>query len=598
MPLHLIDPDKDLVDEVGRFVQAEGVLTQNPLDPNSPESNLTIIFDGLDELASQGKAAAETARGFVREVEKTLERRNLQSTRLRILISGREVVIQENESEFRRNRQILFLLPYALSEGDRQDYQDAGNLLKTDLRRQWWQAYARLTGKDFDGLPSQLARGDLDEITAQPLLNFLLALSFTRGKVNFEQDVNLNLIYADLVDAVYERGYEKRRPYVPIRQMKFDGFSRVLEEIGLASWHGDGRTTTVREIEEHCKVSEVGKLLDVFQEGAKAGITRLLAAFFFRQYGVRASGDPTFVFTHKSFGENLTARRIVRGVIKIVRELQLRDEDPDQGWDEKEALKYWVQLCGPSAMTGYLLDFIRNEIQLRSVDEISSWQQFLIRLFNYMLRHGMPMEQTGVTPFSQAMFQSRNAEESLLAVLNACAQRTEQISAINPPSPTAFGAWFKRIQGQRTGAESAMAAQCLSYLDLSRSVLFAADLWRANLTSSKLNSVVASYANLREAFLTGADLTFALLVSANLGSADLGGVHLESANLRGAYLGSANLRGANLRDASLRGANLKHAKLEGANLEGALGIELAQAAQQAETYEASPPTAPTPVVRD
>jgi hypothetical protein len=62
VPLHLIDASKDLVDEVGRFIKDEGVLIQNPLDPESPEPNLLIIFDGLDELASQGRASAETAR--------------------------------------------------------------------------------------------------------------------------------------------------------------------------------------------------------------------------------------------------------------------------------------------------------------------------------------------------------------------------------------------------------------------------------------------------------------------------------------------------------------------------------------------------------
>ncbi len=36
VPLHLIDPSKDLVDEVARFVRDEG-LTQNPLDPEFPE---------------------------------------------------------------------------------------------------------------------------------------------------------------------------------------------------------------------------------------------------------------------------------------------------------------------------------------------------------------------------------------------------------------------------------------------------------------------------------------------------------------------------------------------------------------------------------
>lgn len=112
IPLHLFDPSKELVDEVGRFVRDEGVLRQNPLDPDSPEPNLLIIFDGLDELASQGKATAETARAFIGEVERVVSRRNTREVNLRVLISGRELVVQENECEFRRPRQILNILPY------------------------------------------------------------------------------------------------------------------------------------------------------------------------------------------------------------------------------------------------------------------------------------------------------------------------------------------------------------------------------------------------------------------------------------------------------------------------------------------------------
>ena len=217
VPLHLIDPTKSLLDEVGRFVKDEGVLLQNPLDTESPEPNLLIIFDGLDELASQGKAAAETARAFVREVERTVEKRNLQSVLLRGLISGRELVVQENESEFRRPRQILTLLPYFIAkeerghylpETSREEYRDPSKLLEKDLRNNWWKNYGALTGKSFDGLPKEIIHPDLDEITAQPLLNYLVALSFTRGKLDFSSDINLNSIYSDLVAAVHERGYE------------------------------------------------------------------------------------------------------------------------------------------------------------------------------------------------------------------------------------------------------------------------------------------------------------------------------------------------------------------------------------------------------
>ncbi len=540
VPLHLIDPSKDLVDEVGRFVKDEGALLQNPLDSESPEPHLLIIFDGLDELASQGKAAAETARAFVREVERTVEKRNLQSVNLRVLISGRELVVQENESEFRRVRQILTLLPYYVPrppEHERhlvrnsEEYHDPKKLLKHDLRQQWWKNYGALTGKGYKGLPKDLSRDDLDEITAQPLLNYLVALSFTRDKLDFTKDINLNSVYADLVAAVHERGYEKHRPYGPTRHMKPGDFSRVLEEIGLAAWHGDGRTTTVREIEEHCRASGVGALLDVFQDGAKAGVTRLLAAFFFRQYGQLASGDKTFVFTHKSFGEYLTARRIVRATERVIRETECRTNNPDGGWDERDALKHWAQICGPSVISRYLHVFLLNEMKLRPASELAQWQHRVAKLFGYMLRHGMPMEQLQLARFEEMLFQSRNSEEALLVVLNACARVTEQVSVIEYPHPTVFGAWFKRIQGQRTGAESILGADCLSFLDLGVSYLDMGDFYNANFRSTKFQHVNAHFACFARANLSNADLRGGIFQQANLERANLQGANLQGAKL-------------------------------------------------------------------
>lgn len=181
------------------------------------------------------------------------------------------------------------------------------------------------------------------------------------------------------------------------------------------------------EIEDHCRASGLGSLLDVFQEGAKAGVTRLLAAFFFKQYGQRPSGDPTFVFTHKSFGEYLTARRVVRAMERIIKELERRAASPDEGWDEREALKQWAIITGPSAITHYLRSFLLNELRLRLVEEVAQWQQCLANLFSYMLLHGMPMEQLRLATFQAALFQSRNAEEALLVSLNACALTTKQL---------------------------------------------------------------------------------------------------------------------------------------------------------------------------
>jgi hypothetical protein len=68
----------------------------------------------------------------------------------------------------------------------------------------------------------------------------------------------------------------------------------------------------------------------------------LLTAFYFRQSGHDHSGDKTFEFTHKSFGEYLTARRIVQEVQYIHRKLEDRYNDPYEDWDERRALHRWV----------------------------------------------------------------------------------------------------------------------------------------------------------------------------------------------------------------------------------------------------------------
>jgi uncharacterized protein YjbI with pentapeptide repeats len=575
VPLHLIDVSKDLVEEVGRFVSEDGVLLGNPLDHESPDPNLLVIFDGLDELASQGKGAADVARGFVREVEKTVERRNQQVVRLRVLLSGRELVVQENEAEFRRERQILNLLPYftplsAEYENDVvvQDgieYKDSAKLLQRDARQEWWKNYGVLTGKNFERLPDELNRDDLTEITAQPLLNYLVALSFTRDKLDFSKDINLNSIYADLVAAVHERGYEKRRAYGPIRHMSLNEFTRVLEEIGLAAWHGDGRTTTVREIEEHCKASGVGAMLDAFQEGAKAGVTRLLAAFFFRQYGHRSSGDPTFVFTHKSFGEYLAARRVVRAMERVSKELERRNSSPDEGWDERDALKHWAQICGPSAMSGHLHSFLLNEVRLRLRPELEPWQEQFTRLFNFVLRHAMPMEQLQIATFREAMFQSRNAEEALLVALNVCAQTTRRRSVIQQPESTTFGTWLMRIEGQ-SQSMGGLAQLSLSFLTLPGADLTSKDLFRASLVSSDLEGVEANSVRAPSVDLSSAHLKNAQLIRAFFYQSNFSNANLERANLYIADMRNANLTGANLTRAVLTEADLREANLTGADL--------------------------------
>ncbi len=568
IPLHRLSFSTDLVTAVKTFVQHDGFLPENPLEPSDQDLKLLIIFDGLDELSMQGKIAQEVAQNFINEVREQVKSFNQNKTRLQVLISGRDVVVQSNKNNFKKPQQIITILPYLVDKSD--DFSDVDNLLKVDQRHQWWRQYGQAKGKNYAQLPPELSGKNLQEITAQPLLNYLIALTFERGEVQFSQETNLNNIYDNLLKAVYERGYEKNSPgHRAIEGITEKDFVLILMEIALSCWHGNGRTTTVIEIEEHCENNGLKNLLknfqDSFQSDSQGSITRLLTAFYFRESGDLRGSEKTFEFTHKSFGEYLTARRIVNRVKQIHKQLQDSENDYDNDYDPRQALIAWATLCGPTAIDEYLFRFVVNQMQLQSPDEVKQWQKTLGDLIKYLLVKGMPMEGLKNRPnFQEEMRQARNAEEALLAVFNACGRVTEEIFPIQWPSPEAFGNWLARLQGQRIDLEFMLVLDCLSFLDLQNCLLIHRDLGGANLGGANLEG-----ANLEGANLVGAFLSWANLAGANLKRANLERANLEGANLAGANLKRANLYGANLEGAFLEWANLEGANLEGANLEGA-----------------------------
>ena len=591
VPLHLFRLSDDLVKAVGEFVEADGFLPENPLQRDNDDLRLLIIFDGLDELSKQGKIAEELARQFVEEVREQVRQFNQRRTRLQVIISGREVVIQAHRSKFRKPEQLLYLLPYFLSEQERKQYPfvDEAQLLAQDQRQEWWQRYGAAKGKQaYTGLPQELNTPNLVEITAQPLLNYLVALSYERDKLQFSAETNLNEIYKDLLEAVYERGYEQQRHKVTegIEQEEFVG---ILEEIALACWHGDGRTTTVSEIQRHCDNSGLRDILQrlqaSLQSDSRTTVTRLLTAFYFRESDDIRDSEKTFEFTHKSFGEYLTAKRIVEEVQFIHEDLEERKRNFRKGCDERGALIRWATTCGPTAMSSALFRFVCDEIRLvgeENLEQIQAWQNMLCRLIEFVLTHGMPMEGLKERPtFHEEMRQARNAEETLLATLNACARVTQEISTIAWPVPNAFGEWLSRLQGQRLTPENIIALECLSFLDLKNQALHIQDFYRANLLQATLEDAGLAFANLYEAnlygaSLEGAELVWANLKRANLQEAVLRGANLTEANLEKAYLEKANLEKAYLEKANLTEANLKGANLTEANLKGTILEETAE----------------------
>jgi len=499
VPLHQLDLADDLSASVADFIKTTGILSYDPLAADSTD-RLLLVFDGLDELSKQGKVGLEIAQQFVRDVERLVDQRNLKGLRLQVLITGREVTVQSQAASFKRPGQILHVLPYFVIEADRAGYADPNKLLEADQRNDWWRLYGTISGRGYEEFPEALKVPDLDEVTAQPLLNYLVALSLVRGKLDFAKAPNLNAIYADLLLAVYERGYE-RRQFTPIKGMEYEDFVRILEEIGLSAWHGDGRTTSVKEIEDHCRKSNLSKMLDSFKEGAEAGVTRLLTAFYFREFGQRREGDKTFEFTHKSFGEYLTARRLIRALRRIDQQRRRRMTDIDDGWSEVDALKNWIELCGPTAIDPFLAKLLRNEVALQNTDVLTDWHGSLTQLVEWMFAYGMPVDE--VTPraarFATEAQLARNASETLFVALNACARARGVQTQIRWPKPESLSGWLSTLKPAQTGDEWPEAMLGLSHLDLTNCVLDFRNLYRADFTDSTLTSASIDAAYFGEA---------------------------------------------------------------------------------------------------
>jgi hypothetical protein len=209
----------------------------------------------------------------------------------------------------------------------------------------------------------------------------------------------------------------------------------------------------------------MSNLLPALEQGASSGISALLLAFYFRQKGRRTDGDKTFEFTHKSFGEYLTALRIVRQVVQTSQKMAQAKARPDSGWEHDETLYRWLTICGATAMDVYLAEFVRREIALRA-ESAKKAQRNLAVLYQASLARGWPMNRFPALKFIEQQRWAINAEQALFASINACARVTKRQTKIEWQSPIAFGTALKRMQGQRVGLQVGLIQSCLSYINL------------------------------------------------------------------------------------------------------------------------------------
>jgi uncharacterized protein YjbI with pentapeptide repeats len=620
-PLHLLDATKQLQDAIRDFIS----VPDHPLNGVDPfeDTPLLLILDGLDELSMQGKVGGELAKDFVREIDRTLQRLNRGSISVRVLLSGRKIAADAAASILRDPAKVFNLIPF-VPEMNRdkgimeETYVDPDDLAFTtdqnndrvepvDQRDDWWHKYGDASGTDYSqGMPSPLREGRLDDLTVQPLLNYLVALAYEDDPSQFADGASLSTLYEQLLEGVYRRDYDfGPHPGVEVvagedRDRQREGFIRVLEEIALDAWHSNSRTTTVASIEERCEKEGLAGLFEGVREKLATGVSQLLAAFYFRKTGQTPQGEATFEFTHKTFAEYLTARRIVRTVEEICEERKRNEVKGGRyGLTVEGALEIWIEVCGPTAMDEDLFEFFGDEIRAWHDEEnhAKDVQEVFADLIRYVLQNDVPMHRFGASlVYRTEKVWARNAEEALLAVVRACQlalladlekwQQEAGLHAIEVFQGLAWGSageWVRRLQSPHSENLSALYSELLSSIiwserDLSLSILSVslqnadlrgADLREANLRNANIQRADFRSADLQHARFANSGLQRAVLQGADLRNSDLQNTDLQNTDLRDADLLNADLQGANLQGADLRDANLQNADLEAANLQGA-----------------------------
>jgi len=600
IPLHLLDLSINLEDAINRFLKRSEHFSSNPI---SDLKNMLLIFDGLDEIAQQGRASLEIANDFVMQVEKLVSTVNIASMRLRVIISGREILLQSIIHRFRKSGQVLHMMPYCFVASNDTDYEhetyinvninnnilieeeinnllekhnNEGNLKKDekqsiykvckgqksaeytiDRRREWWNKYAKITGNAVD--EQLLSRNNLFEITNQPLLNYLLTLSI-KDKKDATQ-INLNNLYENMVDKVYSNVHNASRNSFT-DTVERDDFNAILEEIAVSIWQGNSRTSTYGEIKRRCEKRGLDQILEQFGVNAEQGVSNLLIAFYFRNTGIRESGS-AFEFTHKSFEEYLSAKSIVSRLFEI------KDSCMKNNWKRfrstiDDMALLWIEYYAKSPITYEIFSFLCNELERYNHDEVHILQEIICELLSYIFKFGLPFEKMPSmerpSHFNEQK-QDRNAEEILLASYSACARITKSTLKMEWPSRTFIKEWIMKMN-YNNYKEQNIVNQMLNHLDLSYAELNNIILSKASINESNLTS-----ANLCRATLDKAVMNSTILREADMSNANMSGIELKNADMSNANLTNAYLHEANLAEADLSSATLTNADLYNANLE-------------------------------
>lgn len=581
VPLQGLDVSRDIDLIVGDYIDDarhnSSCLPESPVSWMRHDSKpLLLIFDGLDEVARPDGAGLEVTRQFLESLRVWLGRANDGSDlKVMALTLGRPQAAEEAASKIGGldGPSLLYAEPLCHLEEERlkrgsQDeivVDDPGNLAKGDDRKRFWDGYARFDSRYGDEEPEVLQEQGFNDLTVEPLLLYLLMYSGLAGKDWPEAKENRNRIYEAIFAKVHERD---RTEKAGIAVDERDDFFTLMECLGLAAWLGGGRTGSDANFEYiRDEIYAPDRQKDF--ENLDRATLKNVAVQFYTHHGGRE--QPGYAFIHKSFGEYLTARALIKASAAWCEEHAARHR-----WDRFAA--DWLRLTGGQRISSEILNFMIDEARLQmkphSRDEPDMERarvlvEQLCEVPSLTLRDGFPAHENSI--HGQNVFPcwrrreriQRNAEEVLYAVIHAWAEvgypiellgKKEALGGWSPGpivvkwAPTGLHGWdesadgmLRRLGGQLGSTDRGVSGAVLARWSIAGRELNDMFLFGSNLLGTDLSRTSLNWAN-----LSGAKLIGAKLIGANLSGADLSETNLSGADCSRLNIDSARLQSADL----------------------------------------------------
>lgn len=571
---------------------------ENPLDWHGEDTRpILLVFDGLDELTTNKDRESDLTKKFVSNLKHVLNELNASGQSASALVLGRDLAMDAAREDGDLGLEALIhVAPIrAMTRDDLRLNQnppdkaiaeefdpvdDPHNLMKRDSRIAYWKQWCSTQGSpDQDPSPA-ITDERMSELNVEPLLLHLLIVSEFCGDRWEEAANNRNLIYRDILQKVFKRN--KKNELDAYKQLEEEHFFELMEVFGLAAFRGNGRTGNheeFRHLRERYAKPTAERTLYSKIDGASL---KNVALMVHSRHDLDGAG---FEFVHKSFVEYLGARALLGAAERLHRLLRYKENEEKE---EHLALR-WVELIGGGQMSMSMLQFLKDECNLRGHETKTELIETLSILLDWTLTHGFPVQKSeDRRSLSYRALEQRQkcAETAMLVTVTALwasfdgdkkpgllpikkfaragQAASDMIGRLFPL--TEIGATIPATLGGLVLAESDLF-MCripeanLNGADLSRANLSRAYLWKTSLSEANL-----SKADLSQAYLVGADLRMANLRGTDLSQANLSGAKLMGANLARAYLPQADLIDARLNDADLRIANLSEADLTSADL--------------------------------